>query len=173
VSRLLRQPHGFELPRRLCLGRIFLVAPGVMVLALPHEPDAEPTCQLDQDPDAGQHVDGGEDLQRVMRQREVRVGDARRGQRADGELEPVDHVPAFAKRIGDRPDHYEGDRGSRDDGEVLFLGGVLHCPQHAPERGQDGQHAVRLASVADGWIKPRGGGSSASLRDPEHRHVAR
>ena len=122
----------------------------VMLLALPHVPDAEFACQLDQDPDAGQHVEGGEELQRVMRQREVRVGDARRGQRADGEVEPVDHVPAFAKRIGGRPDQYEGDRGSRDDGEVLFLGGVLDRPEHAPEHGHDGQHVVRLASVADG-----------------------
>src|SRR6187551_2383919 len=77
-----------QLSRRLCLGRVFFVAPGVSggvsLLTLLHESDAEFACQLDQDPDAGQHVEGGEDLQRLVRQREVRVGDARRGQRADG-----------------------------------------------------------------------------------------
>jgi hypothetical protein len=48
------------------------VSGGVSLVALLHEPDAEFARQLDQDPDAGQHVDGGEELQRLMRQREVR-----------------------------------------------------------------------------------------------------
>ena len=74
-----------------------------------------------------------------MRQREVRVGDARRGQRADGEVEPVGHVPAFAKRIGDRPDQYEADRGSRDDGEVFFLDGVPDRTEEARDHGREGQ----------------------------------
>ena len=79
----LRQPGGFELPRRLRLGRIFLVvAPSVSGLAILYVPDAEFAGQLDQDPDDGQNVEGGEDLQRLMGQRQVRVGDARRGQRA-------------------------------------------------------------------------------------------
>ena len=74
VDQLLRQPHGFELFRRLCLGRIFLVVPGVSGFfsrPLLHEPDAEFAHQLDHDPDAGQHVDGGEELQRVIGRRKV------------------------------------------------------------------------------------------------------
>ena len=68
------------------------MAPGVpggaSLRVLLHEADAEFSRQLDQDPDAGQHVESGEELQRLMRQREVRVADARRGQRADGEVDP-------------------------------------------------------------------------------------
>src|SRR5215510_8632173 len=89
-----------------------------------------------------------------MRQRELRVGDARRGQRADGEVEPVDHVPAFAKRIDDRPDPYEAHPGSRDDGEVLLLAGVLHRLEHALKHAPDRPHVVSLPSVPDGWIEP-------------------
>jgi hypothetical protein len=36
-------------------------------------------------------------------ERQVRVGNARGGQRRDREVEGVDHVPAVAERIGDRP----------------------------------------------------------------------
>jgi hypothetical protein len=45
---------------------------GALLFAHLHEPHTELARQLDQDPDAGQHVEGGEDLQRLMGEREIR-----------------------------------------------------------------------------------------------------
>ena len=44
-----------------------------MLLAHLYEADAEFARQLDQDLDAGQHVEGGEDLDCFTGQREVRI----------------------------------------------------------------------------------------------------
>ena len=49
-----------------------------------------------------QSVPSGEDLHHFVGEREIRVSDARRGQRADGEVEPVGHAPALAEGIRDR-----------------------------------------------------------------------
>ena len=58
-----------RLSRRLCLGWIFLVVPGVSGASLLHEPDAEFARQLDQDLDAGQHVEDGEEQSQTERRR--------------------------------------------------------------------------------------------------------
>jgi hypothetical protein len=83
---------------------------------------------LDQDPDAGQDVDGGEDLQHLVGEHEIGVSDAGRGQRGDREVEPVAETPALAKRVGNRPREDEDDRGSDDRDELSSLAACLIAP---------------------------------------------
>ena len=156
-----RPPDGRGLFRRLCRWRIVLVVTVVdvfelgehgrlVLLAHLHESDTELARHLDQDPDAGQHVQGGEDLQHVMGEHEIVVSDARRGERADGEVEPVDETPPLTERVDHPPCEHEGARGTDDRGEGLFPSGAPDRTCEAIEHASKGGHFERLQSVAKG-----------------------
>jgi hypothetical protein len=66
------------------------------------ERHAEPSSNLDQDPDADQDLEDSEDLHPGVFENEVRIRDARRGQGGNGEIEAIDELPPVAKRVGDR-----------------------------------------------------------------------
>ena len=58
----------------------------------------------------------------------VRVGDARRRERRNGEVERINRVPVLAQAVGERAEHREEQSSGEDLKEVLL-------PDRIPKRG--------------------------------------
>jgi hypothetical protein len=91
------------------------------------KPKPDLSHQLDQDADADEDVEDGEDLDHRSFERQVRVGDARRGQSRNREVESVDDRPVLVYGIGQRANDDEEQRRAEDLGEPRVAVGNLEA----------------------------------------------
>jgi hypothetical protein len=75
----------------------------VLLSQLDHR-EAEVPSDLDQDADPNEDKEGRKHLQSRIADYEVRVGDRRRRQCGNGEVEAVHEAPVLAPRVRERPD---------------------------------------------------------------------